>query len=310
MLCATLSTAPEKDHRTRHRQSRGSIMLTGLLVIGLLATALSARAAANEVTQWNETVLKVVDANGQNPIVMTRTLAMVHGAVHDALNAISHRYDAYYFEGPAEAGASPDAAVATAAHTILVGVARAPARRPRRRRPSPWRRRRIPRRCPASPIGRPGVAAWPSGVRRARRCSPSARMMGPTGMRRTRREPARASGGRIPIPFPDPPIANPDMARGYAPSILPGWGNVTPFTLLSSAQFWLPGPPPLASETYARDYNESRASGGRSARRARPTRRRSPASGSRGRRRGTASPAPWPAGGRSTSPTAPACSPS
>src|SRR5207247_4748723 len=65
---------------------------------------------------------KVSEANGQNPVQSTRTLAMVQGAVHDALNAINRRYDAYYFEGPGDAGASPDAAVAAAAHTVLVGV--------------------------------------------------------------------------------------------------------------------------------------------------------------------------------------------
>jgi hypothetical protein len=53
---------------------------------------------------------------------MTRTFAMVQGAVHDALNGINRRYAAYYFEGPGEAGASPEAAVAAAAHTVLVGV--------------------------------------------------------------------------------------------------------------------------------------------------------------------------------------------
>jgi hypothetical protein len=63
---------------------------------------------------------------------------------------------------------------------------------------------------------------------------------------------------------PNPPIADAERARGYAPSILPGWGNVTPFTLLSAAQFWLPGPPALSSETYAKDYNEIKSLGGQS----------------------------------------------
>jgi hypothetical protein len=60
---------------------------------------------------------------------------------------------------------------------------------------------------------------------------------------------------------PNPPIANVDLARGYAPSVLPGWGNVTPFTLLTSEQFWLPGPPALTSEAYAKDYNEIKSLG-------------------------------------------------
>ena len=65
-----------------------------------------------------------------------------------------------------------------------------------------------------------------------------------------------------PVP-PNPPIANPDAARGYAPSAVPGWGNVTPFTLLSASQFWLPGPPALTSATYARDYDEVKNVGGK-----------------------------------------------
>src|SRR5262249_21131820 len=81
-----------------------------------------APARANEVLLWNETTLMAVDANGQSPVVATRTLAMVHAAVHDAVNAINRRYDAYYFEGPGDAAASTDAAIATAAHTVLVGV--------------------------------------------------------------------------------------------------------------------------------------------------------------------------------------------
>jgi hypothetical protein len=53
------------------------------------------------------------------------------------------------------------------------------------------------------------------------------------------------------------------MARGYASSAVPGWGNVTPFTLLSASQFWLAGPPALTSATYARDYNEVKSVGGK-----------------------------------------------
>ncbi|RPH76407.1 MAG: phosphatase PAP2 family protein, partial [Candidatus Rokuibacteriota bacterium] len=67
-----------------------------------------------------------------------------------------------------------------------------------------------------------------------------------------------------PNPGPaNPPIANPDAAKGYAASAMPGWGNVAPFTLLSASQFWLAGPPALTSPTYARDYNEVKSLGGK-----------------------------------------------
>ena len=92
------------------------------LTICLLALAAAAPVATNDVLQWNETTMKVIEANGQNNVVATRTLAMVQGAVHDALNAINRRYDAYYFQGPGNPAASPEAAVAAAAHTVLVGA--------------------------------------------------------------------------------------------------------------------------------------------------------------------------------------------
>ncbi len=100
----------------------GSATPIASLVFCLTVVLFVSQAAANEVVQWNETTMKAIAANGQNNLVSTRTLAMVQAAVHDALNAINGRYDAYYFEGPADAAASPDAATAAAAHTVLVGV--------------------------------------------------------------------------------------------------------------------------------------------------------------------------------------------
>jgi hypothetical protein len=77
--------------------------------------------------------------------------------------------------------------------------------------------------------------------------------------------PGMGPGKWRPHPNPDPPnppVPNQELARGYTPSLLTGWGNVTPFTLLSASQFWLPGPPALTSEAYARDYNEVKELGG------------------------------------------------
>ena len=95
----------------RVRSLRGLPPTAGVL-LGLWALALATPAFGNEVLQWNETTMKAIATNGQNNIVSTRTLAMVHVAVHDALNAIDRRYDAYYFEGPGDRAASPEAAVA------------------------------------------------------------------------------------------------------------------------------------------------------------------------------------------------------
>ena len=233
-------------------------------VFCLTAVLATSQAAANEIAQWNETTMKAIAANGQNNLVSTRTLAMVQVAVHDALNAISRRYDAYYFEGPADPAASPDAAVAAAAHTVLVGVVGSfgtPAQRietlalvDQAYAASIARVTDGPARNKGVTVGRAAGAAILA-LRKddgATRDVPYIPGMGPGKWR------------PHPNPVPaNPPIANPEMARGYLPTANPGWVNVTPFTLLSASQFWLPGPPALTSETYARDYNEVKNLGGK-----------------------------------------------
>ena len=234
------------------------------LVAGLLSLALAPAAAANEVVQWNETTKKFIDANGQNTIVSTRTLAMMNGAIHDALNAINRKYDAYYFEGPADATASPDAAVAAAAHTVLVGVVNSfgtPAQKGAALALAEQAYVTSIARVTASPARNQGVA-----VGRAAGAAMLTLRKDDGVSRDAPYTPGVGPGKWRPHPNPvpaNPPIANPDAARGYLASTLPGWGNVTPFTLLSSSQYWLPGPPALNSATYARDYNEVKNLGGK-----------------------------------------------
>jgi hypothetical protein len=235
--------------------------------LGVVACLLSlalAQPVANEVVQWNETTMKFIEANGQAPPVSTRTLAMVHGAVHDALNAINRKYDAYYFEGPADPAASPDAAVAAAAHTVLVGVVNAfgtPAQKGAALALVEQAYATSIARVTAGPARNQGVA-----VGRAAGAAMLTLRKDDGISRDVPYTPGMGAGKWRPHPNPvppNPPIANPDAARGYLPSALPGLGNVTPFTLLSASQFWLPGPPALNSATYARDYNELKNVGGK-----------------------------------------------
>jgi hypothetical protein len=236
----------------------------GFVLACLLACGPLFPAAANEVVTWNETTVKAIEAHGQNNVVATRTLAMVQGAVHDAVNAIGRRYDAYYFEGPGEPAASADAAVAAAAHTVLAGIlstSGTPAQRgaalslvEQAYAASMARVADAPARNKGVAVGRAAGGAMLT-LRRddgATRDAPYTPAMGPGRWR------------PHPNPVPaNPPIANPDLARGYLPSAVPGWGNMTPFTLLSASQFWLPGPPALTSAAYARDYNEVKSIGGK-----------------------------------------------
>jgi hypothetical protein len=245
------------------RRAFNSTVLIGFLVLGLMRVAHAAPAAANEILTWNDTAVKVTVANGQAGVQVTRTLAMVQGAVHDALNAINRRYAAYYFEGPGEAGASPDAAVAAAAHTVLVGVVPSfgtPAQKVAAHAMVEEAYMESLTRVSdgAAKINGVAVGRAAGAVMLGLRKDDGATLDAPY-------TPGTGPGKWRPHPNPDPPnppIANKELAPGYAPSIFPGWGNVTPFTLLSASQFWLPGPPPLTSEAYARDYNEVKSLGG------------------------------------------------
>jgi hypothetical protein len=242
----------------------GSIALIGFLVLGLTWLAYTPPADANEILAWNETALKAAAAGGQNAVQISRTLAMVQGSVHDALNAITRRYTAYYFEGTGEAGASPDAAVAAAAHTVLVGVipgVGTPAQK--------IAALALVEDAYLTALSRGGDAAAKTKGVAVGRAAGSA-MLALRQDDGTTKEalyiPGTGPGKWRPHPNPDPPdppIANKDLTLGYAPALLPGWGSVTPFTLLSASQFWLPGPPSLTSEAYARDYNEIKRVGGR-----------------------------------------------
>jgi hypothetical protein len=203
-------------------------------------------------------------ANGQSNVVSTRTLTMVQVAVHDALNAISRRYDAYYFEGPADAAASPDAAVAAAAHTVLVGVVNtfgSPGQKGATLALLEQAYAASLARVTDGPARNKGVA-----VGRAAGAAMLALRKDDGATRDAPYTPGMGPGKWRPHPNPvpsNPPIGNPDLARGYTPAAIPGWTNVTPFTLLSASQFWLPGPPALTSPAYARDFNQVKSVGGK-----------------------------------------------
>ena len=83
-----------------------------------------AAAGGDAVTVWNANAGVAATAAClaplDNPLHESRIYAMMHVAIHDALNAIDRRSRPYAFDAQAEAGASPDAAVAAAARGVLV----------------------------------------------------------------------------------------------------------------------------------------------------------------------------------------------
>ena len=106
----------------RGRQNWPFRRAVALLALPLLLALSERRSSADEVTKWNMIAGQASLASGmsETPPVDSRLNAMTFVAVHDALNAIQRRYDAYQLHISAAPTASAPAAAATAAHDVLV----------------------------------------------------------------------------------------------------------------------------------------------------------------------------------------------
>jgi hypothetical protein len=96
---------------------------------GVSAAPARGQSAGNAAIEWNDIAsTAIMTTAGQSPQAAVLSLAMVHGAVYDAVNAIDGGHQPYLVAPPAEPGDSMEAAAATAAFRVLVGFpARAPA---------------------------------------------------------------------------------------------------------------------------------------------------------------------------------------
>src|SRR5438270_13125672 len=135
-------TAITLDHRIRRsRVDRLETMLTSisrstemktLLMAGTTAPLLAAANLApvmaqatkpvSQVVQWNRTLLVIVRTAGAQPATIhpTRSFAIMHAAIYDAVNAIDRTHKPYLVRLSASHFASQEAAAATAAHEVLV----------------------------------------------------------------------------------------------------------------------------------------------------------------------------------------------
>jgi hypothetical protein len=73
----------------------------------------------NAVVHWNSVAGEAfAPSQGTNPMAQSRTFAILHAAIHDALNAIDRGYESYTPGLPAAPQAFADAAVAAAAREV------------------------------------------------------------------------------------------------------------------------------------------------------------------------------------------------
>jgi hypothetical protein len=186
---------------------------------------------------------------GQPPGVSMLHLAMVQGAVYDAVNMIDGGYRPYLSDLPsAPATASKAAAVATAAHDVLVGMVIVPALTGT----IVTRLNDLYSASLEAATAQDGAAAVSDGV--AAGAAAAANMLA-----------LRANDGRYPtVPFSFTVGTQPGQWRPTSGINDPfAWvAKVNPFLLKSADQFRTKGPHELTSGAYAKEYNEVKAWGG------------------------------------------------
>jgi hypothetical protein len=108
----------------RIRLSAGAAVVALALTTAFAPAAAASATGPNAVVVWNANAQTAVyEVARQGPYVAPRSFAMVQGAVYDAVNAIAGTpYQPYLIAPRAHRGDSADAAVAAAAHRVLVSL--------------------------------------------------------------------------------------------------------------------------------------------------------------------------------------------
>ena len=190
-------------------------------------------AHADVVTEWNNAALDAIRAGHTAPPIASRSLAILHVSIYDAVNGIIRTHEAYLVPSAVPASASREAAASAAAHAALVNLFPAAASS------FDTLYAAILATIPDGPHKAAGIV-WgefvASQILDARANDGwNATMLPPVG-----------SGPGVWVPTPP----------AFLPYLLPQWGFVMPFAMRNLSQFHPPGPPSLDSEQYAADYDE------------------------------------------------------
>ena len=241
-------------------------LLASLIAVGLGRYAaaeaepvyLAPPADGDAVTVWNANAGVVATAAClaplDNPLHESRIYAMMHVAVHDAVNAIDRRSRPYAFDAQAAAGTSPDAAVAAAARDVLAAL------------------------IAQLPLELHTQACIDAGVAAVQTAYTAALAAIPDGQAKTQGIAVgqaaaaaildlRANDGAVGpfLNFACPQETKPgeyQCTPGTPFIVFEGWENVTPFVLKDSSQF-RPGPPyRIDRKKYTEDFNEVKSLGG------------------------------------------------
>jgi membrane-associated phospholipid phosphatase len=223
-------------------------LVTALVISSALANGTSSNAAANGssgsgaiVIAWNKELLKIVQTPGAQPATVhpTRSYAILHAAIYDAVVSITRDAPAYVFSVNAPRSARADAAAAVAGHDTLAAL-------------YPKWQAALDQQLASELATIPNVAGKQQGIQVGQ--AVAARLIA------IRANDGSATTPQLFVPGNQPGNYRPTPPKFPAP-VFTNWGNVTPFVLDNAAQF-RPGPPPaLTSQAYAQALNEVKSLG-------------------------------------------------
>ncbi|HZM70018.1 MAG TPA: hypothetical protein VFB95_06580, partial [Candidatus Cryosericum sp.] len=207
--------------------------------VGLIALiSLPGPVRADVVTDWNRTTLQAAAGAGLNPQRQQRVAAMVHAAVHDAVNSIAPRYEGYAVQVSPSGRASIEASAVQAAYGVLIRLL------PGQAALLDGARSASLSQIPDGPVKEEGLAVGEAvaGQIVALRSTDGSSVDGTytfgSGPGEYQRTP--------------PTFGNPAV---------PAFRFVTPFVIKRGDQFRTEGPPSLDSDEYSADFNETKRLG-------------------------------------------------
>jgi hypothetical protein len=236
-------------------------VFSGILLAAVSQFALHNACAAggDAVIKWNDNagtaaIKACMNADSNNdPFHESRIYAMMHIAIHDALNAIDRKYQPYAYDKKAAPGTSADAAIATAAHDVLdKGIAGLPA---------------YIFKADCINAGRASVEATYKAAIDAIPDTPAKQQGIALGREAAATIIAKRAGDNSDGQFINKDCPKPEPGRYQCTPGTPfvafeAWEKVTPFTLKDTAQF-RPGPPyAITDAKFTDDVNEVKKLGG------------------------------------------------
>jgi len=193
------------------------------------------------VVAWNKELLHIVQTPGDQPanIHPTRSFAITHAAIYDAVVSITRDDPPYLFSVPAPREARIDAAAAQAAHDSLAAL-------------YPKLQPELDGLLASQLAAIPDAKPKEDGIRVG--AEVAARLVAD-----------RANDGSAVIPPPFVAGTQPGDYRPTPPNfpapVFTGWANVTPFVIGSASQFRSAPPPAVTSAAYASALNEVKSLG-------------------------------------------------